>query len=205
MPGGGNLKLATAIETQAYVGKGGCSRPKYWEELTTEEKVEQLAQVLDRGFRAVSVAIERFNDRLYGLESHRHGENGELVVSLGMARRPSSETLDRKADCRSLFNRAPEGFSTNLAQAKDIEGKRLPMYKSHKTVCAAKIESMTEVGDGGYEFQCSGIPGPAIKVVVDKAFMAKHEPQIGGYYVLYEDGYQSYSPAEAFESGYTRI
>ena len=33
----------------------------------------------------------------------------------------------------------------------------------------------------------------------------KHDPQAGGYYVVYADGYQSFSPAQAFEEGYTRI
>lgn len=28
---------------------------------------------------------------------------------------------------------------------------------------------------------------------------------IGGYYVVYDDGYTSYSPAKAFEEGYARI
>jgi hypothetical protein len=40
---------------------------------------------------------------------------------------------------------------------------------------------------------------------VSSAYMAKHDPQPGGYWVRYEDGYESYSPAEAFEGGYTRI
>jgi hypothetical protein len=35
--------------------------------------------------------------------------------------------------------------------------------------------------------------------------MKKHRPQVGGYYVLYEDGYHSFSPAPAFESGYSLI
>lgn len=39
---------------------------------------------------------------------------------------------------------------------------------------------------------------------VDGSFMAKHKPQAGGYFVVYTDGYQSYSPAKAFEEGYTR-
>ena len=30
-------------------------------------------------------------------------------------------------------------------------------------------------------------------------------PHVGGYYVLYEDGYESFSPAKAFEEGYTRF
>ena len=28
---------------------------------------------------------------------------------------------------------------------------------------------------------------------------------VGGYYVVYEDGYKSFSPAGAFESGYTPL
>lgn len=40
---------------------------------------------------------------------------------------------------------------------------------------------------------------------VDAEFLAKHRPQVGGYIVVYEDGYLSWSPAKAFEEGYTRI
>lgn len=40
---------------------------------------------------------------------------------------------------------------------------------------------------------------------VDWAFMAKHKPEAGGYYVVYDDGYKSFSPAKAFEEGYTLI
>ena len=40
---------------------------------------------------------------------------------------------------------------------------------------------------------------------VTKEFLDKHKPQPGGYYVVYKDGYQSYSPAEEFEDGYTLI
>lgn len=36
-------------------------------------------------------------------------------------------------------------------------------------------------------------------------YVAKHKPEVGGYYVVYEDGYKSFSPASAFESGYTRL
>lgn len=40
---------------------------------------------------------------------------------------------------------------------------------------------------------------------VSDEFIARNNPERGGYYVLYEDGYESFSPAEAFESGYTLI
>jgi hypothetical protein len=40
---------------------------------------------------------------------------------------------------------------------------------------------------------------------VSRAYLAKHAPVIGGSYVRYEDGYESFSPAAAFESGYTKV
>jgi hypothetical protein len=41
--------------------------------------------------------------------------------------------------------------------------------------------------------------------VVSDAFIQKHNPQPGGYFVVYADGYQSYSPAKAFEEGYKLV
>lgn len=85
----------------------------------------------------------------------------------------------------------------------------LPKYKCHKTVWALKIARIHEPmlgseGDGrsGYlypEDQRYGAIAPGDE------YFAKHKPQAGGYYVVYEDGYKSYSPAPAFESGYTLI
>lgn len=40
---------------------------------------------------------------------------------------------------------------------------------------------------------------------VTRAYLMKHDPKPGGYYVLYGDGYDSYSPAQAFEEGYSRL
>jgi len=40
---------------------------------------------------------------------------------------------------------------------------------------------------------------------VEAEYRRKHNPRPGGWFVLYEDGYQSFSPAEAFEQGYTLI
>ena len=36
-------------------------------------------------------------------------------------------------------------------------------------------------------------------------WLDKHNPAVGGYYVVYKDGYESFSPAQAFEEGYARI
>jgi len=46
-----------------------------------------------------------------------------------------------------------------------------------------------------------------VKKLVDVSSfqISKHNPQIGWYYVVYEDGYVSFSPPDAFEGGYTLI
>lgn len=42
-------------------------------------------------------------------------------------------------------------------------------------------------------------------VTVTREYMDKHKPQVGGYFVRYNDGYESWSPAKAFEEGYRPI
>ena len=73
----------------------------------------------------------------------------------------------------------------------------LPRYTCHKQVWALKIKS---VEADSLTFEDDGYAPRA----VDPRYIAKHSPQPGGYWVQYEDGYESYSPAEAFEQGYTR-
>ena len=45
--------------------------------------------------------------------------------------------------------------------------------------------------------------------LVSKEWLKKHTPVdqslVGGYLVKYEDGYTSWSPAEAFEGGYREV
>ncbi len=81
----------------------------------------------------------------------------------------------------------------------------LPRWKCHKEVCAAKI---TGIACGRHDGKG---PGATLlfegddEICVSEDYMAKHDPEEGGYYVRYDDGYESFSPAAAFESGYTRI
>lgn len=93
----------------------------------------------------------------------------------------------------------------------------MPRYRSHKIVHALKIKSIVScVRVGDFDFPGDHIPNPTGALIypeeagygpvsVDLAYMEKHKPQIGGYYVVYPDGYKSWSPAQAFESGYTRV
>lgn len=75
-------------------------------------------------------------------------------------------------------------------------------YRSHKIIEAFKIASIVVENDGIHH---SLLSDDEWGVFVDKAYMEKHNPQIGGYFVRYPDGYQSWSPAQAFEDGYTAI
>lgn len=79
---------------------------------------------------------------------------------------------------------------------------QLPLYRCHKTVRAAKI---TDIQRDAVTILVLEFPGgnTGAAVSVSYAFDTKHQPEVGGYYVVYEDGYESYSPAAAFEGGYT--
>lgn len=90
----------------------------------------------------------------------------------------------------------------------DESQRELPKYVSHKTVWALKIKEirMPDTGgdewDGRYEL----VPADAGygPFLLEHDYWAKHQPKAGGYYVVYADGYKSFSPAQAFEEGCTR-
>ena len=73
----------------------------------------------------------------------------------------------------------------------------MPKYKSHKTVWALKI---ADVDTSANTIMPEDSRYAIFEVPTD--YMQRHNPQAGGYYVVYEDGYKSYSPAAAFEGGY---
>lgn len=83
-------------------------------------------------------------------------------------------------------------------------------WKSHKVVEAARILSVVEnPSQPGYILHMSG---EKVQVAVTPEWVQKHATDsqsfpalTGGYYVRYEDGYTSWSPAAAFEAGYARV
>lgn len=83
----------------------------------------------------------------------------------------------------------------------------MPEYVCHKRVWALKIKAVInappgcDVGVMAFEPEVSGYA----PVTLSAEYMAKHKPEAGGYYVVYADGYRSYSPAKAFEEGYTAV
>lgn len=85
-----------------------------------------------------------------------------------------------------------------------MKERQMPRYQCHKKVHALKINSIrpNRTADNG-SVLCDVEDWPTLCLSAE--FVAKHNPQAGGYYVIYEDGYASFSPAEAFENGYTRL
>lgn len=75
-------------------------------------------------------------------------------------------------------------------------------YKCHKVVWAMKIV--------GFDFPPTGEENKGVLLLgqeqnefVSQEYFNHHNPEVGGYYVKYSDGYESYSPAKAFEEGYS--
>lgn len=78
----------------------------------------------------------------------------------------------------------------------------MPKYRCHKEVWALKIVGLTVLSDGTVEI----IPEkPFAAFTVTPEYAQNHKPEVGGYFVVYKDGYASYSPAKAFEEGYTLV
>ena len=86
-------------------------------------------------------------------------------------------------------------------------------YRSHKEVWGLKIADVKKDSDiaakEGRETDGSAIltfeNDRYAQIRVSHEYVQKHNPRSGGYYVIYKDGYKSWSPAEAFESGYSKI
>lgn len=79
-----------------------------------------------------------------------------------------------------------------------IEAIEMPKYQSHKKVWGLKIkaidgQTITPNEEGYAPFGVSA------------EYLEKHKPEVGGYYVVYEGGYKSFSPADAFEAGNTLV
>lgn len=106
----------------------------------------------------------------------------------------------------------------------------LPSYQQTKIIHGAKILDIVEDRDGYWltldtnelrgiitprvdptkydlEYEAKYNPGgkhyndACHKTKVDFTWHSKHSPVVGGYFVLYPDGYTSFSPAKPFEAG----
>ena len=74
----------------------------------------------------------------------------------------------------------------------------MPKYVSHKQVWALKIAKVE-----GYTITPEDTAYAPI--TVEPEMYLRYTPTTGDYYVVYADGYKSFSPAKAFEDGYKRV
>lgn len=83
-----------------------------------------------------------------------------------------------------------------------IDPKKLSPYQSHKVVRAIKLK---EVTDRGEYYTLTPVDNRIGSFDMPKDYPYKGTTNDAGYFVYYSDSYQSWSPTEAFEKGYTII
>lgn len=85
-----------------------------------------------------------------------------------------------------------------MNEAPSIE---MPRYQCHKKVWALKIGAI----DGPDPWKLTPENGRYASFECPPEMFTRYIPAPGDYYVVYDDGYKSFSPAKAFEEGYTLI
>lgn len=78
---------------------------------------------------------------------------------------------------------------------------KLPRWQCHKQVTAGCIIRIERCMDGGATLY---FPDD-LSTRVNEAYLERCRPDTGGYWVRYDDDYESYSPQAAFEDGYTLL
>lgn len=83
----------------------------------------------------------------------------------------------------------------------------LKKYRSHKTVWAARIRQMfvSEGKPEQWELCLIGEDDSTVVITMPDKWVRGRKAEAGGFFVEYEDGYQSYSPAEPFLAGNTPV
>lgn len=74
----------------------------------------------------------------------------------------------------------------------------MPRYRSHKQVWALEIATVN-----GHKLTFAN--AAYAPIMCDAGMFSRYTPVPGDYYVVYDDGYKSFSPAKAFKAGYTLI
>lgn len=81
----------------------------------------------------------------------------------------------------------------------------MPRYQSHKKVHALKISALEFHEDGSATIAPAETMYAPFRTREGWRDRFTGSDEDTGYYVVYSDGFTSWSPTEAFESGYTRI
>jgi len=89
--------------------------------------------------------------------------------------------------------------------AETMTAKEMPRYKSHKEIHALKIAAAEVQEDGSVAIEPADNEFVSFVTEPDFGQRFKGTLEDPGYYVVYEDGYKSWSPTKAFEEGYTKL
>ena len=128
--------------------------------------------------------------------------------------RMDSEDSQQKSQYSSKMEELIKKMSEPVLQEDSCcDSCEMPKYKCIKDVWALKIKSIVFDSDlaakTGRETDGSATFTPEDEryapIKLSAEYVHKHKPVEGGYYVVYKDGYKSFSPASAFEEGYVLI
>lgn len=83
----------------------------------------------------------------------------------------------------------------------------LARWRSHKVVQAGKVIAISDQPAVGYKRRVTveGADGKPIDIDVHVSVFLRGLSNIGDYFVIYDDNYQSWSPAGTFDQGYARL
>lgn len=108
-------------------------------------------------------------------------------------------------------------FAADIFEVVDLSGDEaeppriglddLPRWKCHKVVRASKITQLErrQLDDEPPVFLVH-VEDLDTPIEVPQEYLTKRPtPAVGGYFVLYRDGYMSWSPASEFDDGYDRL
>lgn len=77
----------------------------------------------------------------------------------------------------------------------------LASWKCHKIVTAGKINALYS----DLHFGIEQADGSNLTMDIPADLFKRGKAAVGDYFVVYDDGYSSWSPAKAFEEGYARV
>lgn len=86
---------------------------------------------------------------------------------------------------------------------ESMPAKEMPKFRCHKTVWALKLAKVTVLSDAIILYPDDVTFGPIEKQLEWRARVPETDDP--GYYVVYDNGYSSWSPTHVFEAGYDRI
>lgn len=99
-----------------------------------------------------------------------------------------SNMANQDARVQAVIQAEQQGFGV---------GCEMPRYRSHKIVHALKIAELLSPAGENEETDGSLIMVPADEgygpMRLDAQYVRKHQPKAGGYLVVYDDGYKSWS------------